>query len=602
VAHEDSTALGKRPRPAGGAGDGSAAAGSATADGAVPAQGAAAGSAAGSGGAAAGSDDSYPLRASEQRMQREFGRAPIGLVATSLTTRRPDAYLAVNDTYCELMGYSRDELSGAAFLGDVHPEEQPALEAQIQEIVSGRTGRLRTGTRLVRKDGEIVFARLTGSAIQPPAGDRYLATFVEDTTAAAEAQAEIRRLERELLLSRRLETLGQLVGGMAHDFNNLLAVIGNYAGLVGDEVSAAETTESASRWQPVGRDVEQIEEAADRATRLIRHLLAFARRQQARPVLVDVHQQVGDAIRLLGQVLGEDVSLIYRPGTAVWPVEVDPGQLEQAIINIAVNARDAMPSGGQLTIDTANVDTSAEITGTAGATVGMTDLAPGRYVRLTVGDTGPGMDANTAERAFEPFFTTRGGGQAAGLGLSAVGRFAIRAGGRAWLRSEPGSGTIVTLLLPDGAGGRPGLTELAAERPATAAEYASTVLVVDDEAAIREVTHRVLTRAGYLVVAAAGQAEALGVLRDPGVHVDLLLADVVMPGMIIDAFAAQARASRPGLRVLLMSGYDQPAALADGGSGSGTQVLAKPFSRAALLARVSQELTAHPGVPSPAGR
>jgi CheY-like chemotaxis protein len=177
----------------------------------------------------------------------------------------------------------------------------------------------------------------------------------------------------------------------------------------------------------------------------------------------------------------------------------------------------------------------------------------------------------------------------------------MRAGGRAWLRSEPGSGTIVTLLLP-AADGRSGLTGLAAGRPATAAEYASTVLVVDDEAAIRGVTHRVLTRAGYLVVTAAGQAEALGVLRDPGVHVDLLLTDVVMPGMTIDAFAAQARASRPGLRVLLMSGCDQPAALADGSSGSGTQVLAKPFSRAALLARVSQELSAHPGVPSPAGR
>jgi len=285
----------------------------------VPAQGAAAGSAAGSEGAVTGSDEHYALRASEQRMQREFGQAPIGLVATSLTARRPDTYLAVNDTYCELMGYSRDEFSGVAFLGDVHPEEQSALEAQIQEIVSGRTGRLRAGTRMVRKDGEIVLVRLTGSAIQPPSGDRYLATFVEDTTAAAEARAEIRRLERELRHSRRLETLGQLVGGMAHDFNNLLAVIGNYASLVGDEVSAAEATESASRWQPVRRDLEQIEEAADRATRLIRHLLAFARRQEARPVLVDVHQQVGDAIRLLGQVLGEDVSLIYRPGTAVWP-------------------------------------------------------------------------------------------------------------------------------------------------------------------------------------------------------------------------------------------------------------------------------------------
>ncbi len=217
------------------------------------------------------------------------------------------------------------------------------------------------------------------------------------------------------------------------------------------------------------------------------------------------------------------------------------------------------------------------------------------------------MDAVTAARAFDPFFTTRGGDQAAGLGLAAVRRFAARAGGRAWLRSEPGSGTTVTMLLAAAPGSGAGAPGTAAGPPAIEPESAGSVLVVDDEPAIREVTHRVLSRAGYRVVTAAGQAEALSLLRDPGVPVDLLLTDLVMPGITGDALAAQARSARPGLPVLFMSGYERPGGLAGGGlaggglaggglagggPGAAAAVLAKPFSRAALLARVGELLAA----------
>jgi CheY-like chemotaxis protein len=300
-------------------------------------------------------------------------------------------------------------------------------------------------------------------------------------------------------------------------------------------------------------------------------------------MLVDLRQLVSDVVRLLGQVLGDHIHLVSRPGAELWQVEADPGQLEQAIISIAVNARDAMPTGGQVTIDTANIDTE-NMDADRQSAVDLAGLLPGRYVELRISDTGAGMDEVTAGRAFEPFYTTKGGDQASGLGLSAVHRFVARAGGKAWLRSEPGSGTTVTLMLPAAPGSGSSETGPAAAPPEAATPHA-TVLVVDDEAAIRDVVHRVLTRAGYRVMTAAGQAQAMGLLREPGVPVDLLLTDVVMPGMTGEAFVAQVETVRPGIRVLFMSGYELPGAM------TGSQVLDKPFSRATLLAKVNQLLS-----------
>lgn len=534
------------------------------------------------------------LRASEQRFHQEFGHLPVGMLVTSLTADSPSTCLAVNDTYCQLTGYTRGDLDRGDFLGDFHPEEQAALEALLGSVISGRADQIEADTRLVCKEGEILCVHLTGSAIQPPAGERYLTIFIEDTSAAQQAQAEIDRLEQELQRSRRMESVGQLVGGLAHDFNNLLTVIGNYASLVRDEVSVAEATESATRWEPVRWDVEQIEDAADRAKRLIKHLLAFTRRGEGQPVLVDLGQLIEDECRLLREILGERIPVVVRQDAGLWPVQADPGLLEQLIMNIAVNARDAMPTGGRVTIDTVNIDTVNPLPYRPDAAE-LAELLPGRYIELRITDTGAGMDAITAERAFEPFFTTKSGDQAAGLGLSAVHRFAARAGGRAWLRSAPGHGTTVTLILPAAPGSGSGATGLAAAHPGAVQEHAGVVLVVDDEAAIRDVAHRVLTSAGYRVMTAANGQEALDLLENPGTPVDVLLTDVVMPGMTGEVFAARVKALRPGIRMMFMSGYERPG---DGGSGdgadgwpeSGTLVIAKPFTRAALLARVTQVL------------
>jgi PAS domain S-box-containing protein len=539
------------------------------------------------------------LRASEQRFRQQFGRVPVGMLVTSLIADRPNAYLAVNETFCQLTGYTPAELGRADFLGDVHPDDQPALEILIHSVVSGETDQIQANLRLVREDGAIVFVQLTGSAIQPPAGERYLAIFIEDTSAAEQARAEIGRLEQELQQSRRAENVGQLVGGIAHDFNNLLTVIGNYASLVRDEVSVAEATESATRWEPVRWDVEQIEDAADRAKRLIKHLLAFARREEGKPVLLDFGQLINDVTRLLREMLGERVPLVTRQDAGLWPVQADPALLEQAIMNIAVNARDAMPAGGRVTIESTNIDTAKSVPDRQDG-ADLAELLPGRYVELRITDTGAGMDAATAERAFEPFFTTKSGDQAAGLGLSAVSRFAARAGGRAWLRSAPDQGTTVTVILPAAPGSGSGAAGSAAAHPGSAREYAGVVLVVDDEAAIREVAHRVLTSAGYRVITAANGQDALDVLEDPGTRADVLLTDVVMPGMTGEAFAARVKTIRPDIRVLFMSGYQRPGGGEPGGGEhsagtdawpeSGTPVIEKPFTRAALLARITQVL------------
>jgi PAS domain S-box-containing protein len=533
------------------------------------------------------------LRASEQQSWRQFGRAPVGLIAVSLTADRGCVCVTANETYCELSGCSRADISGVNILSFFHPEDQPALDLLMEDVLAGTTDQIAAHARLIRTDGDTVWVRLTGSVIRPPAGERYLAAFIEDTTALQQARADIQRLERELQRSRRLASLGQLVGGISHDFSNTLTVVANYASLVRDELVIAEATESAAKWGPVRWDVEQIAEAADHANKLIRHLVAFAKRQETEPTLVDLGQLLSDATGLLGEVLGEHVPIVLPQANGLWEVQADPALLQQAIVNIALNARDAMSEGGQVVIDAANLDMDSLPANWQG-TAELAELLPGRYVAFRVTDTGTGMDVGTAERAFEPFFTTKGGDAAAGLGLSVVRRFATQAGGNAWLRSELGEGTTITVVLPAAAG-----SDSPAIIQGRAMESAGLVLVVDDEPAIRSVAHRVLTTAGYQVVTAANGDEAVKLLRDPELTVDLVLTDVVMPGMTGAAFAAQAKVMRPGLPILFMSGYEpQDIAAAAGGIDPFEQIITKPFSRPALLAKVTQMLTADAGVVS----
>ena len=402
------------------------------------------------------------------------------------------------------------------------------------------------------------------------------------TPARPRSAAEEERLAAALQQAQRLESLGQLAGGVAHDFNNLLAVIVNYAAFVAEEIELAAVADP-DRWHSVARDMQQIQRAADRGIALTHQLLAFGRREVMRPRVLSLNTVVRDVQLMLLRLIGEHVHLVTAPADGLWPVRADPGQIEQVLVNLAVNARDAMPGGGTLTIDTGNVVLEAEMAG------GRPGLRPGRYARVRVQDTGTGMPREVAERAFEPFYTTKPKGEGTGLGLATVYGIVTQSGGDVHIYSEPGIGTTFTVYLP--ATDEP--LDAGDAEPATAVPAGGngeTVLVVEDEPAIREVTRRILERNGYQVMVSGSGAEALALAGDHRGRVDLLMTDVVMPRMLGKEVAERLRAGRPDTKVLYMSGYARPVLASTGTLDPGVILLEKPFSETALLCAVRQVL------------
>jgi signal transduction histidine kinase/CheY-like chemotaxis protein len=394
----------------------------------------------------------------------------------------------------------------------------------------------------------------------------------------AQARADRERLQAQLHQGQRLEILGQLAGGVAHDFNNLLAVIQNYAAFVAEELAA----EPEQRLQAAGRDVEQIQRAAERAAELTHQLLAFARREVVQPRALDLNHVVVDVENLLRRTIGDDINLSTNLAPDPWLVLADAGQMEQVLVNLAVNARDAMSDGGTLSIDTANVviDTHTDAL-----------LPAGRYVRLRVGDTGTGMSADVMDHAFEPFFTTKRDGAGTGLGLSTVYGIVAQADGAVTIYSQPGTGTTFTILIPV-------TTEAAIPvdepRPYERTPAGETVLIVDDQDALRRVTERIFARSGYHVLAAASGAEAVTLADRHDGDIHLLLTDVVMPNMLGKEVAERIRQTRPDIEVLFMSGYAQPVLASQGRLDPDVNLIDKPFSAAAILERAGRLLSGIP--------
>jgi PAS domain S-box-containing protein len=392
------------------------------------------------------------------------------------------------------------------------------------------------------------------------------------------AQSDRQYLEFQLQQGQRLEILGQLAGGVAHDFNNLLAVILNYAAFVAEEIDAGPGSDLTA----AGRDVAQIQRAAQRATALTHQLLAFARREIVQPRVLDLNNAVTEVQQLLHRTLGEDVVLRTELGVDLWPVLADEGQIEQVLVNLAVNARDAMSGGGALTIQSANIVVEPDPAG-ARAPVG-------RCVRLRISDTGCGMPADVAAHVFEPFYTTKSDSGGTGLGLATVYGIVTQAGGAITIHSAPGAGTTFTITFP--------VTE---ERAVPVQENVSyhrvpageTVLVVEDEQALREVTHRIFSRGGYHVITAANGAEAVALAHDYDGEIHLVLTDVVMPNMLGKEVVERIREIRPGVEVLYMSGYAQPVLASQGRLDPGVNLIEKPFSAAALIDMAGQILDGH---------
>ncbi|HUT78678.1 MAG TPA: ATP-binding protein, partial [Polyangia bacterium] len=432
-----------------------------------------------------------------------------------------------------------------------------------------------------RKDGSTTWLEVSLSFVRDEAGrPTGVLAVSRDISERRRAEAERHKLAEQVGTSQRLEAVGHLAGGIAHDFNNLLTVIISYTGF---------GVESLPAGNPLRADLEEVYESAKRAANLTRQLLAFSRRQVLEPRILDLGGLVTGLGGILPRLLGEDIDLELRPAGEPCTIEADPGQIEQVIMNLAVNARDAMPTGGKLTIETTNVDLDDE------SASGQEAVPAGEYVMLSVTDTGAGMDAETRERAFEPFFTTKDLGQGTGLGLSTAYGIVKQSGGGISVHSEPGRGTRFEIHLPRVSDRASGLA--AAGTPPPVATGNETVLVAEDEPAIRALAARILTGLGYRVLAAGNGDEALAVAKRQKGRIDLLLTDVVMPGISGRQLADRLRAIRPGLRVLFMSGHTDNAIVHHGVLKPGTHLIGKPFEAEQLARRIREVLDGPPDGP-----
>ena len=462
-----------------------------------------------------------------------------------------------NDGAQRLKGYKADEIIGRHFRVFLPQEARAGEMASDALVTAAREGQFEAETWLVRKDGSQFYASVVMDAIRNDVGELIgFAKLTRDITTQHEAQLALEQAREQVAQAQKMEALGQLTGGIAHDFNNLLMIVSGYAQILQSRLSEQKDTHA----------VEAIRAAANRGERLTRQLLAFSRRQQLMPVVVDLRQRV-DAVRdMLAPSLRGNIKLICDIEDNIWPVEVDLGELELALVNIAVNARDAMPDGGTITLSARNVVLKP------GSAAGALE---GEFVALAIIDTGSGMPPDVLARVFEPFFTTKPVGKGTGLGLSQVHGFANQSGGAATLSSEPGRGTAVTIYLPRSAN-----TAADDKDSAAAADDSAhgTVLVVEDSRDVAEVTSSLLEQLGYRVVRAENAAEALRHLQQ-GIGVDLLFSDIVMPGAINGLGLAQICQERfPEIPVLLTSGFSDAAQAADGHFG----ILRKPFELSAL--------------------
>jgi PAS domain S-box-containing protein len=494
----------------------------------------------------------------------------------------------------DLYGYQPEEIIGR-YAAMLVPAGFESEEADLLRRAAAGERIAPYSTNRVRKDGAVISMQLTMSPIVDETGaiigvastSRLLANSHRLSARPDAPQEDRERLRAQLEQAQRLEGLGQLAGGVAHDFNNLIAVILNYAAFVGEEIDIAASAGGAPQWKAAADDVAQIRHAAERAAGLTRQLLSYSQREVAQPQVIDLNELLDKLTRDLRRTLGADLQLVTRPGEDLPSVLVDRGQIEQVILSMAVNARDAMPGGGSLIVTTDGLHVDRQFA------AAWSSVLPGHYVRLRIADTGKGMTPQVVKHAFEPFYTTKSKGAGSGMGLATVYGTITQAEGHVRIESVPDEGSTFTILLPVTT--QP-LTEVMRTTPGRRASRGETVLVVEDEDALREVTRRLLTRQGYQVITAAGGTEAVAAARSYQGIIHLLLTDVIMPRMLGKEVARTITARRPGLRVLYMSGSAQPSLASDGRLDPDVVLLDKPFTEAELLTKVGAVLAARNSV------
>ncbi|MBV9735251.1 MAG: PAS domain S-box protein [Acidisphaera sp.] len=472
-----------------------------------------------------------------------------------------------------IKGYVAAEIVGQHF-SRFYTEEDLAKGMPVRALETARSeGRYETEGWRVRRDGTRFWASVVIDAIHEEDGTLIgFAKITRDLTERREAQLQLEQSRQQLFQSQKMEAVGHLTGGLAHDFNNLLT------GIAGS-LELLKTRVAQGRIGELDRYITAAQGATTRAAALTARLLAFARRQTLDPRPTSANQLVSGVEELVQRTVGPDITVETVFAIGLWPTLCDPNQLENALLNLCINARDAMPSGGRLTIETANtwLDERGAVE---------RDMPPGQYVAISVSDTGTGMSPEVIARAFDPFFTTKPIGQGTGLGLSMVYGFARQSGGQVRIYSEPGAGATVRIYLPrhHGEAGEAGAQpSLAQQLRAGAGE---TVLVVDDEPTVRMLVSEVLEDLGYAAIEAADAAAGLRVLQSDA-RIDLVITDVGLPGgMNGRQMADAARVTRPKLKVLFITGYAENAAIGNGHLAAGMHVLTKPFAMDNLASRI----------------
>ena len=509
------------------------------------------------------------LRRSELNFRSLVTNAPYGICRCDASGKLLDA----NPAFLGMLGYSSaTELAGrhlGALYADTHQWFELADYLRSSASFNGLTAEWN------RQDGTTTVVRVSGRSVSDGDDSTVFELFAEDVT-------ERRALEQQLRQSQKMEAIGRLAGGIAHDFNNLLMVILGYSEFLLERLGP----EPALR-----TPAQQISAAAERASSLTRQLLAFSRKQMLAPRILDLNAIVTENSKMLTRMIGEDIDLVMVPGVDLSAVRADAGQIEQVIMNLAVNARDAMPSGGKLTIETSNVALDEDYARFHAP------LRPGDYVMLAISDTGQGMDSETQSRIFEPFFTTKGT-KGTGLGLSTVYGIIKQSGGYIWVYSELGKGTTFKIYLPRVPAPKESAAQVATPAIASKTEPGTeTILLVEDETNLRYLARQFLEKQGYKVVEAADGAVAMQIAVAHEGTIHLLLTDVIMPGMNGRELAQRISEIRPNVKVLYMSGYTENVIGQNGTLDAGIRLLQKPFNLRDLKDLVREVLDATPTPP-----
>jgi PAS domain S-box-containing protein len=506
------------------------------------------------------------LRRSEMNFRSLVTNAPYGICRCDSSGQ----LLNVNPALLAMLGYSSaNELVGQ-HLGALYPDSHQWFElADYLRAGAPFNGLI---AEWKRKDGVGTVVRVSGRAVSFADNERAFELFAEDVT-------ERRALEQQLQQSQKMEAVGRLAGGIAHDFNNLLMVISGYSEFLLDRLGPDPALRGPAQ---------EIAGASQRASSLTRQLLAFSRKQMLAPKILDLNEVVTENLKMLTRVIGEDIDLVMVPAAVLGSVRADAGQIDQVIMNLAVNARDAMPTGGKLTIETSNVSLDEEYARFHAP------LRPGDYVMLSISDTGQGMDSETQSHIFEPFFTTKGT-KGTGLGLSTVYGIIKQSGGYIWVSSEAGKGTTFKIYFPRVAERAETVAQVVSSEEAVLTEPGTeTILLAEDEANLRYLARQFLEKQGYKVIEAADGAAAMQIAVAHEGVIRLLLTDVIMPGMNGRELAQRISEIRPQTKVLYMSGYTENVIGHDGTLDAGVSLLQKPFTLRELKSKVREVLDSIP--------